>query len=116
MANDCIFCKIVSGDIPANILYQDEQVLAFHDISPQAPVHVLVIPKRHLDSLDTLTETDRPIIGHLMERLVHVARLLNVHQSGYRTILNTGVHGGQEVPHLHAHILGGKPIGPMVTR
>ena len=115
MSEQCIFCKIVAGLIPANILYQDEIVLAFPDIAPQAPVHALVIPKRHIVSLEDLTEADRVEMGHLLERTAHVARLLGL-QAGYRTIINTNAHGGQEVPHLHCHILGGKPIGPMVVR
>ena len=114
MPENCIFCKIVSGEIPAKMLYEDEKVVSFHDVAPQAPVHALVIPKRHIPSLDALTEMDRSDIGHTLERLAHVARLLDIHQSGYRTIINTNAHGGQEVFHLHCHILGGKPIGPMV--
>ena len=115
MPENCIFCKIASGKIPAKILYQDEKVVAFADTAPQAPVHVLVIPKRHIASLDELAETDRADMGHILERTAHVARLLGIHQSGYRTIINTNAHGGQEVFHLHCHILGGKPIGPMVV-
>lgn len=116
MSQDCIFCKIVTGTIPATVLYQDKTVLAFADIAPQAPVHALVIPKRHIASLDDLEETDRADMGRLLERTAHVARLLNVHQTGYRTIINTKAHGGQEVFHIHCHILGGKPMGPMVVR
>ena len=116
MSETCLFCKIVAGTIPAQVLYEDEKVLAFPDIAPQAPVHALVIPKRHIVSLDDLTETDRADIGHVLERTAHVARLLGVHLSGYRTIINTNAHGGQVVFHLHCHILGGRPIGPMVTR
>ncbi len=116
MAENCLFCKIVSGDIPSKKIYEDEKVMAFHDIGPQAPVHVLVIPKKHLRSLDALDEGDREIAGHLLERVAHVARLLDVHDAGYRTIINTNADGGQEVFHLHAHILGGRRIGPMVAR
>lgn len=115
MPKNCIFCNIASGKIPAKILYEDEKVLAFQDIAPQAPVHALVIPKRHIASLDDLTEVDRADIGYILERTAHIARLLTVNQSGYRTIINTNAHGGQEVFHLHCHILGGKPIGPMVA-
>lgn len=115
MSEQCIFCKIAAGLIPAKLVYQDETVLAFSDIAPQAPVHVLVIPRRHIASLADLTEGDRAEMGHLLERTAHVAHLLGL-QAGYRTIINTNAHGGQEVPHLHCHILGGKPIGPMVVR
>ncbi|MBF0184116.1 MAG: histidine triad nucleotide-binding protein [Magnetococcales bacterium] len=116
MSDACIFCKIVAGTIPAKLLYEDEQVVAFADIAPQAPVHVLVIPRRHLASLDGLTEADRPLVGHLLERVAHVARLLGVAEAGYRTIINTHHDGGQEVYHIHVHILAGKRIGPMVVR
>lgn len=116
MSETCIFCKIINGAIPAKKIYEDEQVLAFHDIQPQTPVHALVIPKRHLASLDDLTVEDRVVAGHLLERVAHVARELGVAESGYRLIVNTREHGGQEVDHLHAHILGGRRVGPMVSR
>lgn len=116
MPDTCIFCKIASGAIPTDLLYEDETVVAFPDIAPQAPVHVLVIPRRHIISLEDLVASDRADMGHLLERVAHVARLLGVHQAGYRTIFNTNAHGGQEVFHLHCHILGGKPMGPMVVR
>lgn len=115
MSENCVFCKIIAGTIPAKILYQDEKVLAFADIAPQAPIHALVIPKRHIASLDALNAEDRDDMGHLLERTAHVARLLEVDQAGYRTIINTHDHGGQVVFHIHCHILGGKPIGPMVA-
>lgn len=114
--DDCIFCRIARGEIPCRRVYEDETVLAFHDISPQAPVHVLVIPKRHVPTLDDVGDSERPAIGLLLERTAHVARELGVAEAGYRTIINTRGHGGQEVFHLHIHILGGKPIGPMVCR
>ena len=114
--NNCPFCRIAAGDIPCQKVYEDDQVLAFHDIHPQAPVHVLVIPKRHIASLDAIGEADRAVAGHLLERAAHVARLLEIHRSGYRTILNTNADGGQEVFHIHLHLLGGKRIGPMVAR
>ncbi|MEO5332230.1 MAG: histidine triad nucleotide-binding protein [Magnetococcus sp. YQC-5] len=116
MSNDCIFCKIVAGQIPAKKIYEDDVVLAFHDIQPQAPVHALVIPKRHMVCLDDLTPEERLQAGTLLERTAHVARELGVAQTGYRTLINTRGHGGQEVDHLHIHILGGAAIGPMVCR
>ncbi|MBF0161683.1 MAG: histidine triad nucleotide-binding protein [Magnetococcales bacterium] len=116
MSDNCLFCKIVSGTVATQRIYEDDGVLAFPDIAPQAPVHVLVIPKRHIASLDALSEADRDEMGHLLERTAHVARLLGVHEAGYRTIINTHSHGGQMVFHLHCHILGGKPIGAMVSR
>ncbi|MBF0588640.1 MAG: histidine triad nucleotide-binding protein [Magnetococcales bacterium] len=114
--SDCLFCKIVAGDIPSNKIYEDAHLFAFHDINPQAPVHALVIPKRHIETLDDLTEPDRELAGHLLERTTHIARLLGVAEAGYRTMINTRSDGGQEVYHIHVHILGGKRIGPMVCR
>jgi histidine triad (HIT) family protein len=116
VSEQCIFCKISTGIIPAKRIYEDDTVLAFADIAPQAPVHVLVIPRRHVASLDGLTEADRGLAGHLLERVAHVARLLGVAEAGYRTIINTHDDGGQEVYHIHVHILAGKRIGPMVAR
>ncbi len=116
MSESCLFCKIVSGAIPAGKIYEDDQVLAFHDIHPQTPVHALVIPKRHWSCLDDLQATDRAAAGHLLERVAHVARELGVADAGYRTVINTREHGGQEVDHLHIHILGGRRVGPMVSR
>ncbi|MBF0188328.1 MAG: histidine triad nucleotide-binding protein [Magnetococcales bacterium] len=114
MSDDCLFCKIARGEIPSKKIYEDEHVFAFHDINPQAPVHALVIPKRHIATLDDLTEADRELAGHLLERTTHVARELGLGQNGYRTMINTRSHGGQEVYHIHVHILGGRPIGRMV--
>ncbi|OSM02032.1 histidine triad nucleotide-binding protein [Magnetofaba australis] len=116
MSDDCLFCKIAAGQIPCNRVYEDDQVLAFHDINPQAPVHVLVIPKAHIATLDDVGEAQREIMGVVMERAAHVARELGVAEAGYRTIINTREHGGQEVYHIHAHILAGKRIGPMTVR
>ncbi|MBF0285739.1 MAG: histidine triad nucleotide-binding protein [Magnetococcales bacterium] len=116
MSSACLFCRIANGEIPAKIIYADDHVLAFHDIHPQAPVHALVIPRQHIASLDDLDQTSAPLAGILLERAAHVARLLGVDQSGYRSIINTKEHGGQEIFHLHLHILGGQPIGPMTAR
>jgi histidine triad (HIT) family protein len=116
MSDSCLFCKISRGEIPSDKIYEDDQVFAFRDIAPQAPVHVLVIPKQHIDSLDLLREEDREIMGIVMERTAHIARQLNINEAGYRTIINTNKEGGQVVFHIHVHILGGKPIGPMVVR
>jgi histidine triad (HIT) family protein len=116
MSTDCLFCKIAAKKIPSAVIYEDEHVFAFEDIAPQAPVHVLVIPKQHIASLDMLKEEDRDIMGIVMERTAHVARILNVNNKGYRTIINTNNDGGQVVYHIHVHILGGKSIGAMVSR
>jgi len=105
---DCLFCKMVGGDIPVNKVYEDDDVLAFHDIHPKAPMHVLVIPKRHLASLADARAEDRPMLGILMDQTRLVAEKIGLAERGYRTIINVGQDGGQEVFHLHIHILGGK--------
>ena len=108
---DCIFCKIVRGEIPSNKVYEDETVLAFHDISPQAGRHVLVVPKRHFDDLDAAERgMDDAAFAHLFRVAARVARELGLHQSGYRLASNCGAHACQTVPHLHLHILGGSQL------
>lgn len=108
MTQECIFCKIVAGEIPANKVYDDEQVLAFNDINPQAPTHVLVIPKRHIESLATATADDNQLLGHLLTTASQLARDLGLAERGYRVVFNIGQDGGMAVYHLHAHILGGR--------
>ena len=107
---NCIFCKIVSGEIPSEILYQDEEVIAFHDIQPAAPTHLLVIPRRHIPSLAHLTEADASLIGHMVKIANQLAREKDIAGSGYRLVINCGEQGGQIVPHLHMHLLGGKRL------
>jgi histidine triad (HIT) family protein len=106
---DCLFCKIVASDIPADIVYEDEQILVFKDINPQAAVHLLVIPKIHLTSLDDLRDEHQMLIGHIMVKLPHLARDQGL-LVGFRTIINTGPGGGQEVGHIHVHLLGGEGL------
>jgi len=106
---DCLFCKIVAGDIPTDTIYEDEQILVFKDINPRAAVHLLVIPKIHIDSLDDLTDEHQMLIGHIMLQLPHLARDQGL-PDGFRTIINTGPGGGQEVGHLHVHLLGGQGL------
>lgn len=112
----CLFCRIVAGQIPASKVYEDDEILAFHDIRPARPVHVLVIPKRHIASLASATDADQPVLG----RILAIANRLATEQGspdGFRLIINTGTIGHQEVPHLHAHIVGGPdPVGPMLKR
>ena len=107
---NCIFCKIVSGEIPSEILYQDEEVIAFHDIEPLAPTHLLVIPRRHIPSLTHLSEADAPLIGHMVKIANQLAREKDIAGSGYRLVISCGEQGGQLVPHLHMHLLGGKRL------
>lgn len=107
--SDCLFCKIVAADIPAEIVYDDEQILVFKDINPRAAVHLLAIPKIHLTSLENVTDEHQMLIGHIMMQLPHLARAQGL-PDGFRTIINTGPGGGQEVGHLHIHLLGGKNL------
>jgi len=108
---DCIFCRIAAGQIPATVVYQDEHVLSFRDIDPQAPMHVLVIPRRHVASLELASEADRYLLGSLLLGASAAARAEGFAQTGYRAVLNVGVDGGQAVPHVHVHVLGGRGLG-----
>jgi histidine triad (HIT) family protein len=105
---DCIFCQIIAGKIPSQILYQDEEVIAFRDINPQAPLHLLIIPKIHIVSLAQLTEP--AIIAHMVDVANQLAREEGVFESGYRLVINCGTEGRQLVPHLHMHLLGGRKL------
>ncbi len=107
---DCLFCKIAEGKIPSNKVYADEQVYAFRDIHPQAPVHVLIVPRKHYTSLNDAAQLDQPLLGHLLLAAKKVAQLEGVGKSGYRTVVNTGPDGGQVVQHLHLHVLGGRAL------
>ncbi|HEY3313258.1 MAG TPA: histidine triad nucleotide-binding protein [Anaerolineales bacterium] len=115
MNPSCLFCKIASGDAPANIVYQDDLVTAFRDIHPVAPIHVLIVPNKHIPSLSHAEEEDENIFGRLFTVARKVAEMENISEGGYRTIINTGVQGGQTVLHLHLHVIGGQrmryPIG-----
>jgi histidine triad (HIT) family protein len=108
--SDCLFCGIVEGRIPSNLIREDERTLAFRDIDPQAPVHVLVIPKKHLSSLDDAAAEDGALLGDLMLTAREVARSEGIAESGFRTVVNTGDEGGQTVGHLHVHVLGGRSM------
>lgn len=107
---DCLFCKIVNGEIPAQIVYQDEQVLAFKDIDPKAPTHVLLIPKKHIDSVQVTTEAELALLGHLQLAVAKIASEMGIAKDGYRVVTNVGTLGGQTVGHLHYHILGGRQL------
>ena len=107
---DCIFCKIVNGDIPSNKVYEDDTVLAFHDIAPQMPVHVIVIPKMHIASAAEVNEDNSAVIAHIFEVIPKIAKDLGL-DNGFRIINNCGKDGGQTVNHIHFHILGGKTLG-----
>jgi len=114
--SDCIFCKIVEGKIPAQKVFEDDDILAFRDINPARPVHILVIPKKHITSLAYVTPEDAPILGSILLKANEIA-VAEGSTDGFRVIINTGRVGQQEVPHLHAHIVGGQdPVGPMLKR
>ena len=110
MAEECIFCRIVAGEVPSDIVYQDEDFLAFRDISPQAPTHVLIIPRTHITSPAELTEGQREFAGRLMIIAKNLAEKEGIAESGYRLVINCGREGGQLVPHLHLHLIGGRRL------
>ena len=113
---DCIFCKIVRGEIPSRKVYEDDEILAFHDINPLREVHFMLIPKRHIDSLAQATDEDAGVLGRIMALTGRLAREQGSPE-GYRTIVNTGRIGRQDVMHLHVHVIGGpKPLGVMLAR
>lgn len=104
--DNCIFCKIIKGEIPSKKLFEDEDIFAFEDINPQAPVHILVIPKEHFSSLNTIPEDKKDILSHILMKARNIAQEKGIGESGYRIVLNTGKDSGQEVFHIHFHILG----------
>ena len=105
-----IFTKIINKEIPAQIVYEDDKCLAFKDTNPQAPVHILVIPKKEIASMDTATDADKEIIGHVMLKAAHIAREQGIAEDGYRLVINTNGQAGQTVFHIHVHIVGGRPL------
>ena len=107
---NCIFCRIIAGESPARIIHEDEQLLVFHDLQPQAPVHLLLVPKKHLARIQDLTPADKELMGHLLYTASSVAKNLGLQQNGYRLVINNGRNGGQAVFHLHLHLLGGRPM------
>ena len=107
---NCLFCKIIAGEIPGDFVHQDEQCVVIRDINPQAPSHVLVIPREHLESLDDASQKDESLLGHLLRVGARVANDLGHAEDGYRTVINTGAGAGQSVFHLHVHVLAGRPL------
>ena len=116
MSEDTIFSKIVRGEIPSDLLYQDDLVTAFRDINPIAPTHVLVVPNRIIATAADVTEADEAVLGRMVRVAAQIAEDEGVAENGYRLMLNCREHGGQEVYHLHLHLLGGRPLGPMLAR
>ncbi|PYR63514.1 MAG: histidine triad nucleotide-binding protein [Acidobacteria bacterium] len=108
--SDCLFCQIISRDIQASIVYEDERILAFNDINPQAPTHVLVVPKRHIATLNDLSAGDDQIVGELVRRAAAIAKAKGISAGGFRTVFNTNREAGQTVFHIHLHLLGGRSM------
>ncbi|HIZ54689.1 MAG TPA: histidine triad nucleotide-binding protein [Firmicutes bacterium] len=106
---DCVFCKIIAGEIPSNKIYEDETVYAFYDIQPEAPVHFLVVPKQHISGPSAVHEDNCAVVGHIYAVISHLAQELGL-SNGYRVVTNCGNDGGQTVPHLHFHVLGGRSL------
>ena len=107
---NCIFCRIARKELPSELMHEDDQCVAFRDINPQAPVHWLIVPKRHIEQLHDLKEADRALLGHLVLTARSMAERAGVGQSGYRLVINNGSDGGQTVPHLHLHLVGGRAL------
>jgi histidine triad (HIT) family protein len=107
---DCIFCKIIAGEIPSNIVYRDDDVIVFPDINPLTPVHLLVIPVKHIVSLSAITDADVPLLGKMVAAANKVAKEKGLTEKGYRLTINSGADAGQVVPHLHMHLFGGRPL------
>ncbi len=114
--SECIFCKIINKEIPANIVYEDELIIAFDDISPQAKVHTLIIPKEHIPNNLYLEGRHKPLIGHLILKANEIAKIKGIAETGFRLIVNSGKDAGQEVQHIHWHLLGGEPLGRLVCK
>ena len=112
---DCIFCKIIRGEIPSEKVYEDEDVLAFKDINPAAPIHILVIPKKHIESLLKLEEEDYVLVGKIQKVINKLANQLGIEEEGFRVIVNCGKDAGQEVMHLHYHLLAGRKLGSKIV-
>jgi histidine triad (HIT) family protein len=110
MEHDCLFCKIAQGDIPADIIYEDDRVIAFDDIHPKAPIHKLIIPRKHIATVNDLSIEDNELIGHMTQIAKKLAKDFEVDQSGYRILMNCNKNAGQEVFHLHMHLLGGRVL------
>jgi histidine triad (HIT) family protein len=109
--SDCLFCKIASGEIESEITYSDDQVVAFEDVNPQAPIHILIIPKKHISTMNDLEESDKKLMGHLFSIGSKIAKEKGIAEKGYRSVLNTNREAGQSVFHIHLHLMGGRPMG-----
>ena len=108
--SNCIFCKIIAGEIPSTKVFEDNFCYAFRDINPQAPTHILMVPKTHITSVAEVSAINDALVGHVFAKIAEIARQEGLEENGYRVVSNVGEHGGQTVPHLHFHLLGGKPL------
>ena len=115
MEDNCVFCKIIKGEIPSSKVYEDEEIIAFNDINPATPIHVLVVPKKHIATLLDVTEEDKELIAHIYEVINQIARERGFAENGFRVITNCGRDSGQEVMHIHFHVLGGKKLGDKIV-
>lgn len=107
---DCIFCKIIKGELPTDIVFEDKNIVAFNDLHPQAPIHQLVVPKKHISTLNDLTKEDTALVGTMIQTARHLAKKENISETGYRTVFNCNKDGGQVVFHLHLHLIGGRAL------
>lgn len=112
---DCIFCKIINKEIPSKIVYEDDEVLAFEDIAPQAPVHIVIIPKKHIAKITEIEKEEEALIGKIYSVINKIAREKQIAEEGFRVIINCGENGGQEVKHIHFHLLGGKKLSGKIV-
>lgn len=107
----CVFCRIVNKEIPSTVVYEDETLIAFNDINPVSPVHVLIVPRKHMVNLNDVQESDREVLGNMLFVAAKIAKEKGIHERGYRTVVNNGAEGGQIVMHVHMHLIGGKQLG-----
>lgn len=112
---DCIFCKIINKEIPSSIVYEDDEILAFKDIAPLAPVHIVVIPKKHIEKITQISEEDEAVIGKIYTVINKIAEEQGIAEDGFRVIINCGENGGQEVKHIHFHLLGGTKLNGKIV-
>ena len=112
----CVFCKIVKGELPAKVVYEDELVMAFHDINPQAPIHILIIPKEHIPTVNDIEEKHERLIGHIFVVAKKIAKELGVSEKGYRILINCNKDAEQGIYRIHFHFFAGKPLGPMISK
>jgi histidine triad (HIT) family protein len=106
----CIFCKIISGEIPGEMLHQDDEIVAFRDINPRAPIHILIVPRKHIAAMNEMADSDLPLLGKMAGVAKQLAKAEGISERGYRLVVNCGLEGGQSVPHLHMHLLGGRQL------